>query len=251
MFVRVRDFGKAHQDLFPESTPGGQAFAAVATAVTHLSAHTVSKMSSSREGQRAKTKAREALLERLETIGRTARAIAEVTPGFDDPFRLPRRHSDEALLMAGRVFVQDAEACRSQFIGHRLPETFVTDLAQLVEAFEKAIHECEVGKSARAVAQAGISAAVLSGLAAVRQLDVIVPNELAGDPALFAGWERDRRVDYPNRAKRMALVPPPAPADPPPTALAPPATTPAATSSPKPVGPEKPVENDANLKVAS
>jgi len=236
MFVRVRDFGKAHQDLFPESTPGGQAFAAVAAAATHLSAHAVSKMSSSREGQRAKIKAREALLDRLETIGRTARAIAEVTPGFDDPFRLPRRHSDEALLMAGRVFVQDAEACRSQFIGHRLPETFVADLAKLVEAFEQAIQECEAGRRARAVAQAGIAEAVLSGLAAVRQLDVIVANELADNHALLAGWERDRRIVYPTRLKSVATSPAATTVAPAATLPAPPATAalPAPAVAPEP-----------------
>jgi hypothetical protein len=225
MFVRVKDFGEAHRDLFPESTVGGQAFATVGAVVAQLSAHVVSKMSSAREGQRAKPMARDALVERLETIGRTARAIAAETPGFDDPFRMPRRQTDETLLMAGRVFVEDAEVGRSRFIGHGLPETFVADLSGLVEKFEQAIRSREAGRSARAVAQAGIGAALLSGLAAVRQLDVIVANQLAGDSAALAGWERDRRVGYPNRGRNVAAAPTPAPAAPASTSAAPVATS--------------------------
>jgi hypothetical protein len=216
MLVRVKGFGEAHRDLFPESTTGGQAFATVAAAVTQLSAHTVSKQSTAREGRRAKAMARAALLERLDTIGRTARAIAEVAPGFDDPFRVPRRQTDDQLVMTGRVFVQDAEASRSRFLGHRLPETFVADLLELIEKFEQTIRNHEARSNAHAVARAGIAGALLSGLAAVRQLDVIVANELVGDPTALAGWEHERRVTYPNRPRGVAFVPrlasvPPAP----------------------------------------
>src|SRR5262249_24340431 len=110
MLARVRDFGQAHRDLFPESSVGGQAFATVAAAVAELSDHAVAKMSSAREGIRAKTEARHGLIERLEAIARTAHAIAVDRPGFDDSFRLPRQHSDEALVTIARVFIQDAEA---------------------------------------------------------------------------------------------------------------------------------------------
>ena len=45
MLVRVRDFGEAHRDLFAKSTPGGEAFAAVADAVRQLSDHAVVRLS--------------------------------------------------------------------------------------------------------------------------------------------------------------------------------------------------------------
>src|SRR5262245_41048125 len=253
MLVRVKDFGEAHRDLFPESTAGGRAFAAVAAAVAQLSGHTVSKLSTARDGLRAKAKAREALVERLDKIGRTARAIAEETPGFDDPFRLPRKQSDEALLMTGRMFVQEAEALRDRFIGHSLPETFVADLTGVLTTFEEAIRHTEAGRSARASAQAGIAEALLDGLAAVRQLDVIVPNQLAGKESLLAGWERDRRVEYPHRMRRVAPVTKPAsdgsgPVTPPPPVTPP---VPATTVAPVVGEPNKPVTPDVTMKVAS
>jgi hypothetical protein len=80
MLVRVRPFGEAHRDRFPESTAGAQAFASIAAAVTELSGHAVSKMSASREARSAKAAARQALTSRLDVIARAARVIAEETP---------------------------------------------------------------------------------------------------------------------------------------------------------------------------
>ena len=125
MLARVRDFGQAHRDLFPESSVGGQAFATVAAAVAELSEHAVAKMSSAREGIRAMKDARHWLVDRLEAIARTARAIAADRPGFDDSFRLPRQYSNAALATIARVFIQDAEATKDQFVAHGLPDTFV------------------------------------------------------------------------------------------------------------------------------
>ena len=39
MFVRVRDFGRASQDLFPASSTGGQAFGRVIAAVAAIEDH--------------------------------------------------------------------------------------------------------------------------------------------------------------------------------------------------------------------
>ena len=178
--------------------------AAVAAAVAALNGHTVSKKFAVREGLRARKLAREALIERLETIDRTARAIGERTPGFDDRFALPARQSDEAFLMAGRTFVEAGEASRARFIGHGLPETFVADLTALVATLETAVHAYHGGRKARAEARKGIDEALASGLAALRQLDVIVANQMAGDAKALAGWEEDsaRRIQRGGRGAR-------------------------------------------------
>src|SRR5689334_23190167 len=84
MLVRVRDFGTAHEDIFPSSTLGGQAFAAVAAAVTELSQQSATQLSargSTREGLTTKSVARAALRDDLDAIIRTARAIALDVPG--------------------------------------------------------------------------------------------------------------------------------------------------------------------------
>jgi hypothetical protein len=45
LLARVRDFGEAHKDLFPESSDGGQAFAIVSAAVAKLLVYARSKVS--------------------------------------------------------------------------------------------------------------------------------------------------------------------------------------------------------------
>jgi hypothetical protein len=213
MLVKVSEFGETHRDRFPKSSVGGQAFAAVAAAVEQLSEHAMSKMHAIEEGKRSKAIAREALVERLDVIVRTARAIAKGSPGFDEPFRLPKRRqrSDQALLTAGRLFVKDAEAAKAPFIAHRIPKTFVADLHTLVETFAQAIRKREQGKDGHTAAQAGIGAALSSGLAAAGTLDVIVANEFGGEPMALAVWHRDRQIDRSRRPRSVAAAPPPAP----------------------------------------
>jgi hypothetical protein len=207
MLMRVHAFGGSHPDLFPESSLAGQAFAVVAEAVTQLTERSRVRTSKKREGHGARRKAREALVPQLETIARTARVIAEESPGFDDPFYLPRHPSDQSLLTAGRAFVHDAEANKAQFVSHNMPQTFVTDLHERVEEFERAIRTLEAGKDGHAAARAAIEVAFASGLAAVRKLDVLVANQLHDDPVTMAVWERDRRVDYRKRSRKPATSP--------------------------------------------
>jgi hypothetical protein len=198
MLVRVRDFGDAHADLFPESSLARQTFSAVAKAVQQLNADTVSKLSSV-QGTTTKAKARAALIDRLEAISQTGRVIAEQTPGLEEKFVLPADPSDQALLMTARVFARDAEPFEDRFIEHVMPTTFLADLEEAIGRLERAIHDREAGKSERIAARAKIEAALTSGFAAVRALDAMVGNRLRDDPATLAMWKRDRRVSYPNR----------------------------------------------------
>jgi hypothetical protein len=209
MLVRMRDFGEAHQDLFPESSVTKNLLAAIDAAVTALSQHAAAKMSTARVGRSNKTMARTALRDRLEAIGLTARAIAQDTPGLEDKFHMPDDHSDLALITAGRVFAQDANGFASQFIGHAMPATFIADLTGLVDQFEQAIHDRQAGKDGQVAARASIEAALTSGLVAVRKLDAIVTNHLHDDPVTTAVWRRDRRIDYRSRGRSTGEAPAP------------------------------------------
>jgi hypothetical protein len=256
MLARVREFGLAYRDKFPESSLGGQTFALVAEAVHELAQNAMSKMSHAKSGRGSRIMARAALENRLDALGRTARAIAEDIPGFDDPFQLPRRLSEQALLTTGRMFVHDAETASQQFIAHGMPETFIADLTALVDRFEQAVRTRENNHSEKAQAQASISAALLSGLSAVRKLDVIVANQLGEDPAAIARWEVDRRMDYRRRGRKDAAAAAPAgttpaatPAAAEPANASKPAPAPTVSTEPAPGGGE-PATPDA-LKVAS
>jgi hypothetical protein len=213
MLARVRDFGNIHRDLFPESSPGGRQFAAVAEAVKQLSEQAMSNTAAAREGASTKAKGRRALIDRLEAISRTARVMADGTPGLEDKFHLPDPQTDETLLTAGRVFARDAAGFKSQFVAHGMPKTFLADLNDLVAKFEMGTRHRDAGRNEQTAARASIEAALDSGMEAVRKLGVIVTNRLHDDPVMLAVWERERRVGYP-RLKNATPAPTVAPTAP-------------------------------------
>ena len=229
MLVRIRGFGEAHTDLFPKSSLAREQFAAVAAVVKELSAHAVAKMSAAREGRGPKTAARAVLLERLEAVALTGRAMAQNTPGFGDKFRLPDPQSDQALITAGRLFAREADAFKRAFVAHAMPSSFIDDLNQAVDEFESAIHERESGKAESAAARACIKTTLATGTAAVVRLDAMVTNHLRDDPKMMAIWKRERRVGNPAR-RRSAPAAPVAPVAVPATPAQPVAQPTAATS---------------------
>ena len=235
MLVRVRDFGETHGNLFPESSVAREQFVTVEAAVKQLSQHAVTKMSAVREGKSTKAMAREALLDRIEAMALTARAIAGDAPGLKDKFRVPVPRTDQALLTAGRLFARDAEEFKDQFLAHAMPQTFLSDLIGLVETFEGAIQEREEAKGGSTAARASIKAALASGTTAMQKIDAMMTNQLRGDPATTALWRSVRRIGHPHRARSAVAASPPVPSAATPVALSatpPPVVAPLQTTSP-------------------
>jgi len=210
MLVRVRDFGSAHADLFPEPSLARQTFVSVGEAVRQLNEHTVSKMAAV-QGTTTKAVARAALHERLVALSQTARVIAVQSPGLEERFLMPNTPSDLVLLTTARVFAHDAEPLEKQFVDHAMPKTFLADLREATGRFEQAIHNCEAGRDERAAARAAIAAVLDSGLSAVRALDAMVANRLRDDPTMMVAWKRARRLPRRPRPVKGTPVPGPTP----------------------------------------
>ena len=202
MLIKLSNFGVAYRSKFPASSHALEQFETVDAAVNQLSTYAVSKMSAGHAGKTSKALAREALFDRLEDFGRTARAISQNTPGLEDKFYLPDPQTDLALITAGRLFAQDAGPFTAQFVGHAMPATFIADLIALVDHFEQTIRERETGKDDRTAARTSIEQALESGTNAAVRLDAIVANHLKDDPVTVSVWKRDRRVGRPHRARK-------------------------------------------------
>jgi hypothetical protein len=227
MLARVSAFGTAHRDLFPASALGGRMFAALATAVRQLNGRVTSEASGSsaaREGVLSKKAARAALREALETIAKTARALALDTPALNGKFRLPSRQSDYELATTARMYVAEAAPLAGSFVSHGLPSTFMSDLRARLDAFERAAQEHFAARETRVIARAGIDSAMKAALSALQRLDAIVPNRLRNEPELRAAWTNARRVMRTRTGGDQGAPTLPPPTIPPP----PPATHPAA-----------------------
>ena len=201
MFVRVRDFGDTHTELFAGDAVGRKQLAIIAEAVTELGTHASAKMTTARDGTTVKEKARDTLVKSLEAVARTARAIALDTPGLEDKFVIGGR-SDQELITAGRTFAQEAEAFAAQFIAHRMPKTFTRDLVTVVDAFEQAIRDRQMKVDQHLAARTRIETTLSTAMAAVHKLDAIVANALHDDSVTMAVWTRDRRVGYVRKSRK-------------------------------------------------
>ena len=197
MLVRVRDFGTTHGERFPEASLARQGFGTVGQAVKELTEFAMAQMAATRRTAKARQAARTTLIDALEAVSRTARVIDVQESGFTNTFQLPKRQPAQALLTAGRLFARDAAPVAALFTARAMPDTFISDLNALVETFERAIRARDTGRGESAAARTRIEAALASGVAAVRQLDVIVTNHFRDDAATTAAWLKDRQVQYP------------------------------------------------------
>ena len=145
----------------------------------------------------------------MEAISRTARAMAEDTPGIDDKFRMPRGNNDQVLLNAARAFAADATPLSAQFISHELPPDFLADLNTDIADLEAAILHQTSGVGGHISAGVAIDEAIDAGMVLVRKLDAIVRNRYADDPATLAEWTS---ASHTERAPRRSQ--PTAPAQP-------------------------------------
>jgi len=224
MLVRVADFGAAHEDVFPADSLCGQMFAAARSAAVTLAEHAAAEISSRgavRECVRAREVARGRLLTVLETIRRTARALALDMPGVEGKFSLPSSHGSRVLAVAAHACSLDAHALSGPLIAHGLPPTFIGDLDAAVLAFETAMRDHARSRAGLVAARAAVENGMRGALTAVQRLDAIVPNQFHDDPATSAVWEQARYVDRPSRARSGARKRPATTPETPPATSAP------------------------------
>jgi hypothetical protein len=221
VLVRVRDFGRTYGTLFPESSPAAAAFAAVNSAVSDIDTNDVAETAASIAARATrKREAREALLERLTLLARTAQVLGEADTEFTAHFKLPDAPSDQVLLTTARQCVQRAVPRNAQFAAHGMSLGEMTDL---IDRFDEAIQDRGMSRGQLVAARAAIQSALTSGFKAVKQLDVIVANHLASNSVALEVWRRGRRIHYrpgprkdvtPSEPVVVVASPPPLPAAP-------------------------------------
>jgi uncharacterized protein (DUF2342 family) len=210
MVLRVGDFGTEEAAFFPPTSLGGQLFANVKAGAVewgHQLAKQVSGSTSARQGTSGKFAAREAVLDALQRIRRTARAMSATVPGIDVKFRIPRNATDQLLLAIAEAFVTDATPLRNDFIRFAMPGNFLEDLSDHIAAFRNALTEQQTGKGKSVMANAAMDDVRASVMADIRQLEAIVPNTFHDDPARLAAWMTARHVERSPRTKKTPSEP--------------------------------------------
>lgn len=208
MFVRVRNFGVANGDVFPESSGGSQAFDVLAGAAVAIEEHLTRRAEARARARKVRSSTRMAVTNYMKAIAATGRRAADADSGVH-PFRMPSRRSAAVLLATARLFMEEAERRRDSFVILGMPPTFITDFQRLVRELEQAIEVQQDSRASRHMAQAGIQMALLRGTDALRTLDVVVANVLRGDPVRLAQWHGARHIEGQGSSSGPAAVPPP------------------------------------------
>lgn len=217
MFLRVREYRSQHAAQFPPTSFAGEQFAIVDSAINALEAHASAQASGrgkARESASSKAAARDELINDLDAISRTARAMAMTTPGLNDKFRTPHNQSDQDVLTAARTAATDALPYKAEFIRRGMPSDFLEDLQADIDEMEEAIARKAQGTTSHIAATAAIDKEIERGMKAVRELDPIMRNTFASNAAALTAWFSASHVE---RSPRRTSQTPPTPPAPPAT----------------------------------
>jgi hypothetical protein len=235
MFGRVLIFWKTNSADLPAGSKG----AGYVTNLGNISQQLVDAGATQKGG---KVTAQNALFLTLETnlqnIARTASAIAQDVPGFDDLFAPPQHYNPGEVLATAQKYLAQlapvagddaataaAKAARvAQFTAHALPATFVTDLQAQVTAIGSAKDTHEAGREKGVASTMAIAQLVREGRKQVNYLDAIAQNLYKGNAEQLRAWASASHVERdPNH---QGVTPTPAP-----TTTGTSATTPAAATT--------------------
>ena len=216
MLVQVRQYILSRIAAFPAGSRGHELHVAVDTSIKNierLSAAQAMHAHAAREKTAQKKVAHEALRALLEAISRTARSMSREMPGMKEKFRLPSRKDGQMWLATARDFVVAAEPLADEFVRRGMAPDFVDDLKARIFAVGQAVDGRAQQSAERVASTANVGEAAEQGLNAVRDLDAIVRNVYADNPAELAAWESASHVERaPRRAEEEEEAPPAPPA---------------------------------------
>jgi hypothetical protein len=197
-FRRMQEFCTSHSTDFAPASLGAQLSTKLSTQLSDLTGLTGTQAASdgaASQGTELRADARDDLRSRLKKFSRTAHAIAIEVPGLDNMFRLPRGDSDEELIAAARAVAADAVPLLSHFIAHEMPATCLDDLNASITRFEDKMDDQSGAVGDRIGSRVAINGKLEDLMLTRRQLNPIMENKYADDPATLAEWTRASHIE--------------------------------------------------------
>jgi hypothetical protein len=220
MFIRVGAFGKANAADFAPGSKAAENFTALAATVVALTKAEVGQQGG---GATAKSVLLDALRLDLRNIARTATAIAQDAPGFDDDFTPPGSTGEAALTTTATAYLAALAkpAVLAAFAGHELPTTFVQDLVDDLAAIAEARDDQEAEREDAVGNTVSVGRLIAEGMKQVNYLNAAMHNKYTRRPEKLREWESASHIERALvREKPASPTTPPAPGTPtpPPTA---------------------------------
>jgi hypothetical protein len=196
MFERV-DRYLVERAIIPAIARIAAAHASILTILTALRAAGQNQSSGLGEftgGVDTRESLRTDLRDLLRYVNRTGRLLDKQYPGIAGTFRLPRGASDLQLLAAAMAIEAKATELETDFVACGLPASFLTEMADLIDAFRDATALKHDGRILRAGSTADLKAKASAGIAAAKELDTCVRNHFRGNAEALAAWAAARHI---------------------------------------------------------
>lgn len=207
-FIRVTAFGKDNAADFAAGSEAAKRFASLGQIVAGL---TTAGAGQQGGGATAKSVLLDALRLDLQNIARTARAIAQDTPGFADKFSPPDNAGQAALTTAATAYGAELKqpGVAARFVAHELPAGFDQHLADDLAAIATARDEQETDREAGVASTATVGKLIAAGMTEVNYLDAIMHNKYTRVPEKLRAWQSASHIERPaQREKKPAPVAP-------------------------------------------
>jgi hypothetical protein len=111
------------------------------------------------------------------------------------------------VLTTGRLFREEAERRKEEFLELGMPPTFLESFGGVVDALADAVALQQDSRGARRRADGAIEAALERGAAIIADLDVAVPNALGTDEPRLAQWAGARHIERSSSGDRTPAAP--------------------------------------------
>ncbi len=197
MLARVCEYGTNHPEVFPASSRYAALLASVTAALEEITVHETAQQSGANvagEGNANRAATRVRLRTAIDTLRRTAAALADDLPGIDRRFQVPKSESDRALLTTARVFAGHALAYRTQLAELMLGDNFFSAMAADAAALEAALAIQTRGRDARAAATAALKTSIKRAVRSVSILTTLMRNQYGHQPEMLAAWRAASKV---------------------------------------------------------
>jgi hypothetical protein len=145
----------------------------------------------------------------LKDLARVARSLNHDTfPGIAAHFLLPTTRSYNALIVTARTMIKVATDLEAILIAHGLPETFLTDLTTLVEAFTTATDAKIDGLQTQVAGTSGLKFHASQGVKTAQRLDAILRAHFRNDPITLEVWHHARHIQVDPKPSAEVPTPP-------------------------------------------
>ncbi len=145
----------------------------------------------------------------LRYVNRTGRLLDAQHPGIAGVFRLPRSGSSAQLLASAAAIEAAATDLEAEFVACGMPASFLTEMADLIDAFRDATQLKHEGKILRGGSTADLKAKAAAGIKAAKELDTCVRNHFRGNEEALAAWTIARRIEGLSRKTTTPPATPP------------------------------------------